>query len=133
MDLYCIAPKCKCETARLVFLELFRETGVVSDLFDVLLSFNNGLEIGEHPRCTKEEAKKIFSEWQKSDPDTIHVLKDRYREMKEVGRRLVAEDGNKMVSKYSVPVGRNQKIGRNAPCPCGSGRKYKKCCGRYGR
>jgi hypothetical protein len=22
-----------------------------------------------------------------------------------------------------------QKIGRNAPCPCGSGRKYKKCCG----
>ena len=24
----------------------------------------------------------------------------------------------------------NQKIGRNAPCPCGSGLKYKKCCGR---
>ena len=22
------------------------------------------------------------------------------------------------------------KIGRNDPCPCGSGRKYKKCCGR---
>ena len=22
------------------------------------------------------------------------------------------------------------KIARNAPCPCGSGRKYKKCCGR---
>jgi SWIM/SEC-C metal-binding protein len=22
------------------------------------------------------------------------------------------------------------KIGRNAPCPCGSGQKYKKCCGR---
>jgi uncharacterized protein YecA (UPF0149 family) len=21
------------------------------------------------------------------------------------------------------------KIGRNDPCPCGSGRKYKKCCG----
>jgi uncharacterized protein len=24
---------------------------------------------------------------------------------------------------------RSQKIGRNEPCPCGSGRKYKKCCG----
>lgn len=24
----------------------------------------------------------------------------------------------------------NQKIGRNAPCPCGSGKKYKKCCGK---
>ena len=25
---------------------------------------------------------------------------------------------------------RGQKIGRNQPCPCGSGKKYKKCCGR---
>ncbi|NLF80400.1 MAG: hypothetical protein GX572_04315, partial [Clostridia bacterium] len=23
-----------------------------------------------------------------------------------------------------------QKIGRNEPCPCGSGRKYKNCCGK---
>ena len=23
-----------------------------------------------------------------------------------------------------------EKVGRNAPCPCGSGKKYKKCCGR---
>jgi SEC-C motif-containing protein len=22
------------------------------------------------------------------------------------------------------------KIGRNDPCPCGSGKKYKKCCGK---
>ncbi|MGB9661751.1 MAG: preprotein translocase subunit SecA [Moorellaceae bacterium] len=27
------------------------------------------------------------------------------------------------------PVRREQKIGRNDPCPCGSGKKYKKCCG----
>ncbi|TCS62456.1 YchJ family protein [Varunaivibrio sulfuroxidans] len=24
---------------------------------------------------------------------------------------------------------RIEKVGRNAPCPCGSGKKYKKCCG----
>ncbi len=24
------------------------------------------------------------------------------------------------------------KVGRNDPCPCGSGKKYKKCCGRSG-
>ena len=30
----------------------------------------------------------------------------------------------------SVPmVPRSAKVGRNDPCPCGSGRKYKKCCG----
>jgi len=29
------------------------------------------------------------------------------------------------------PVRRDQKkVGRNDPCPCGSGKKYKKCCGR---
>ncbi len=29
------------------------------------------------------------------------------------------------------PVQRNlKKVGRNDPCPCGSGKKYKKCCGR---
>ncbi len=28
------------------------------------------------------------------------------------------------------PVHREVKIGRNDPCPCGSGKKYKKCCGR---
>ena len=29
------------------------------------------------------------------------------------------------------PVARaDKKIGRNAPCPCGSGKKYKHCCGK---
>jgi len=28
------------------------------------------------------------------------------------------------------PVRTGKKIGRNDPCPCGSGKKYKKCCGR---
>ena len=32
------------------------------------------------------------------------------------------------------PIVRDYKIGRNEPCPCGSGLKYKKCCldsGKY--
>ncbi len=29
-----------------------------------------------------------------------------------------------------TPVRTGPKIGRNDPCPCGSGKKYKKCCGR---
>lgn len=27
------------------------------------------------------------------------------------------------------PVRAEKKVGRNEPCPCGSGKKYKKCCG----
>jgi preprotein translocase subunit SecA len=29
------------------------------------------------------------------------------------------------------PVKVAPKVGRNDPCPCGSGKKYKKCCGMY--
>lgn len=31
---------------------------------------------------------------------------------------------------YHNPDGSVRKIGRNDPCPCGSGKKYKRCCGR---
>jgi uncharacterized protein YecA (UPF0149 family) len=35
-------------------------------------------------------------------------------------------------AKYVTPQPfiREPKIGRNDPCPCGSGKKYKKCCGK---
>lgn len=32
--------------------------------------------------------------------------------------------------KKSKTVVKGEKIGRNDPCPCGSGKKYKKCCGK---
>ena len=34
-------------------------------------------------------------------------------------------------SKSNEPIKNNEPtVGRNAPCPCGSGKKYKNCCGR---
>ena len=43
-----------------------------------------------------------------------------------------AEKRKEIQKKYreSVMVRNENKIGRNDPCPCGSGRKYKKCCGK---
>ena len=32
--------------------------------------------------------------------------------------------------KNSGTVRKEKKVGRNDPCPCGSGKKYKKCCGK---
>ena len=32
--------------------------------------------------------------------------------------------------KQSGTIRKEKKIGRNDPCPCGSGKKYKKCCGK---
>lgn len=35
-----------------------------------------------------------------------------------------------MEQRKSGTIVKEKKIGRNDPCPCGSGRKYKQCCGR---
>ena len=39
-------------------------------------------------------------------------------------------NGVLMFDRKSKPVLEPRKIGRNETCPCGSGKKYKKCCGR---
>ncbi|HAJ73612.1 MAG TPA: SEC-C domain-containing protein [Lachnospiraceae bacterium] len=46
---------------------------------------------------------------------------------------IFTEDKRKelyLEQKKSGTVVKPKKIGRNDPCPCGSGKKYKKCCGR---
>lgn len=29
-----------------------------------------------------------------------------------------------------IKADKDKEVGRNDPCPCGSGKKYKKCCGK---
>lgn len=38
--------------------------------------------------------------------------------------------GDSQPVQHKQPARSGQKVGRNAPCPCGSGRKYKHCCGK---
>ena len=54
-------------------------------------------------------------------------LKFGYTERKEVVKGNAAEDNSKV--KKQTPK-KAEKIGRNEPCPCGSGKKYKQCCGK---
>ena len=65
--------------------------------------------------------------------DTVRKLLTVMPREKAVERTAVAKvtsegfaGGEKPVAKKPVKV---VKIGRNEPCPCGSGKKYKKCCG----
>jgi preprotein translocase subunit SecA len=72
----------------------------------------------------KKEGYEMFQ-------DTIDRVKeetlDEIRQPRE--QQLFFSGGEEPTKKK--PVKREQKkIGRNAPCPCGSGKKYKKCCGR---
>lgn len=48
-------------------------------------------------------------------------------ERKQVAHETSATGGEEEINK---PVVKGKKIGRNDPCPCGSGKKYKNCCGK---
>jgi preprotein translocase subunit SecA len=43
---------------------------------------------------------------------------------------LFLSHGESAAGSKRKPARRSAKVGRNQPCPCGSGKKYKKCCGR---
>jgi preprotein translocase subunit SecA len=46
-------------------------------------------------------------------------------------KKVQNSDGNNTEEKkQQSPIINNDKVGRNDPCPCGSGKKYKKCCGK---
>jgi len=53
------------------------------------------------------------------------------REKVAVAQQQVVEDGENDLE-LVIPLARHDpnKVGRNDPCPCGSGKKYKNCCGR---
>ena len=40
-----------------------------------------------------------------------------------------SENNNQLKKTKIDPKNINKKISRNEPCPCGSGKKYKRCCG----
>ena len=63
--------------------------------------------------------------WEDTVRFLFHVQSPEKVERKRVARPITPnrEEGNK-------PIIKGEKIGRNDPCPCGSGKKYKKCCGR---
>ena len=51
-------------------------------------------------------------------------------ERKQVATPTSTSGGSEDASSSKTFVRKSAKIGRNDPCPCGSGLKYKKCCGR---
>ncbi|OFU81087.1 preprotein translocase subunit SecA [Staphylococcus sp. HMSC10C03] len=54
------------------------------------------------------------------------VERDKAKEYK--GQHVSVEDGKEKVK--AKPIVKGDQVGRNDPCPCGSGKKYKNCCGK---
>ena len=61
---------------------------------------------------------------EKKQPNAVEVALKREQVAKPT---QTSSDGTDTANKT---VRKGKKIGRNDPCPCGSGKKYKKCCGR---
>ena len=60
---------------------------------------------------------------------TVRLRKKEAPQREQVAKETKAGTaGDETVKKQ--PVRKQKKPGRNDPCPCGSGLKYKKCCGR---
>ena len=63
--------------------------------------------------------------------ETVKALMHVRIEQKVEREQVAKETGtNKDDSANAPRVRKSEKISRNAPCPCGSGKKYKHCCGR---
>jgi Predicted metal-binding protein related to the C-terminal domain of SecA len=84
----------------------------------------------------------VLRGWRPVDIDDPPVLPDEIPEKDEDipdGRPVMDEflanierfdKANQIIMQPPAETAQKRKIGRNDPCPCGSGKKYKKCCGR---
>ena len=90
----------------------------------------------------KKEAFTLFEEMMgRIDSETIHYLfliqparpEEEAREIERRQRRQQQQlqyQAGPAQAEAPKPVRTGAKVGRNDPCPCGSGKKYKKCCGK---
>ncbi len=90
-----------------LFVELLRK------IREITLSYLYRVEV-------KEEAEKI---------EQIILEEGEIDERKMQFKREDPFSEGSPTEEKAQPI-RTQKIGRNDPCPCGSGKKYKKCCGK---
>ncbi|GAA6513096.1 preprotein translocase subunit SecA [Merdimmobilis hominis] len=59
---------------------------------------------------------------------TVQIRTSEPPKREQVAKPLTTNQGDGTVK--STPAKKGHKVGRNDPCPCGSGKKYKKCCGK---
>ncbi|MBR0277346.1 MAG: preprotein translocase subunit SecA [Clostridia bacterium] len=108
------------------------------DHIDAMDQLKNGIGLrayAQHDPVVeyKIEGMDMFEEMVNSIREETIMLLFHAKTNEEMKREKVAEPvtsshGDESLKKQ--PVKKGDKIGRNDPCPCGSGLKYKKCCGK---
>ena len=131
-------PQIMRELERVVMLRVVDEYWM--DNIDAMDDLKQGIGLrayGQHDPVVayKEEGFQMFEAMiQAIREETIRrMFLVQIRTNQEVKREKVAKETSTASEKGSVkpaPVRKTKKIGPNDPCPCGSGKKYKKCCMR---
>ena len=104
------------------------------DHIDAMDQLRQGISLramgNEDPvRAYQNEGYDMFNELiQNIQEDTLRSL-FHVRIDNQLERKKVAKINEPQGDSTAKPVVKKKKIGRNDPCPCGSGKKYKKCCG----
>lgn len=134
LDQYCTNPQCNCNDVVLIFNELDTQENVYSFQFDVRLKFKSGKYEVENKidNIKNKEVDDIYKCFiQNLNDSNFKLLKERYARMKKLNIILGQNFPEYSCRQNLISKKRdNISVGRNEPCPCGSGKKYKKCCGR---
>ena len=69
--------------------------------------------------------EKLYFNMHKAKANWLYTLKEWEPILSEEKRKDIAKE-----YRQSTIFVREAKVGRNDPCPCGSGKKYKACCGK---
>ena len=114
-DYYCLEPACTCDDVVVAFADVSR--GVDSDALGHARASLRRLRAGviEGPTVIQQLWNALL------DLHGPRSLRERFRRMRAVARSRAA----------SLSQGARSQVGRNALCPCGSGKKFKRCCGTY--
>lgn len=122
-DQYCMNPSCNCDD---VFL-IFTESENYNSEFSIRLSLKKKrYEILDIYGISRGQVDEIVKQSFKDSEEAMGLLKKRYKEMKEAGKSVLQRDSANNSKIMELPA---EKPKRNDPCPCGSGKKYKRCCG----
>ncbi len=125
IDHYCMNPDCICNEAVLEFINIIPERKEQKAKFAVRLKLDELKYTIEFNNTTQKELDEISQYYLNTCKDRITAYRNHYRKMKELGKKILQKHG--IIESRSIDT--IDKVGRNDLCPCGSGKKYKKCCG----
>lgn len=123
-DQYCSNPKCLCNEAVLTFFKI-DAAKKTQPAFAVRMNLKDFKYEVKFNKCDEIKISDVIRYLHNDRPEVFTILKRRYTEIKNASREVIKKFGKEL--KKEVPS--TEKVGRNDPCPCGSGKKYKKCCG----